>query len=82
MAVIGAVWRGRDVVLWEVRAVWERVVVKRMREVAERGRGAAERTRGAAGQAIEQAMEEMADGGWASWELAEARRELEMAGRE
>ena len=62
-------------VLREVRAVREGVVAERMREVAERGRGAA-------GQAIERATEEMADWGWASWEPAEARRELEMAGHE
>ena len=69
-------------VLWEVRVARERVVAERMWEVVEWEWGAAERTWGAAGQAIEQAMEEMADGGWASWELAEARRELEMAGHE
>ena len=75
MAVIGVVWRGREVVLREVRVVREGVVVERMREVVERGRGAA-------GQAIERVTEEMADRGWASWELAEARRKLEMAGHE
>ena len=69
-------------VLREVRAVREGVVVEQMREVAERGRGAVGQTRGAAGQAIERATEEMADWGWASWEPAEARRELEMAGHE
>ena len=62
-------------VLREVRVVREGVVVERMREVAERGWGAA-------GQAIERVTEEMADRGWASWELAEARRKLEMVGRE
>ena len=69
-------------VLREVRAVREGVVAERMREVAERGRGSVERTRGAAGQAIERATEGMVDWGWASWEPAEARRELEMVGRE
>ena len=82
MAVIGAVQRGREVVLREVHAVREGVVAERMWEVAERGWGAVERMRGAAGQVIERATEEMADQGWASWEPAKARRELEMAGHE
>ena len=82
MAEIGAVRRGRGVVLRQVRAARERVVAERMREVAERERGAAEQTRGEAGQAIERGTEEMADRGWASWELVGARRELETAGRE
>ena len=72
--------RGREVVLWEVRAVREGVVAERMREVAERGWGLVERTRGVAGQVIE--TEGMVDRGWASWEPVEARQELEMAGRE
>ena len=52
-----------------------------MREVAEQERGAAEQTRGEAGQVIERETEEMADQGWASWELVGVRRELETAGR-
>ena len=69
-------------ILREVRVAWEQVVAEQMREVAEREWGVAERTRGVAGQAIKQVTEEMADQGWASWELVEARQELEMAGRE
>ena len=69
-------------VLREVCAVREGVVAERMWEVAEWGQGSVERTWGVAGQVIERAMEGMADRGWASWELAEVRWELEMAGHE
>ena len=69
-------------ILREVRVAWEQVVAEQMREVAEWEWGVAERTWGVAGQAIKQVTEEMADQGWASWELVEARQELETAGRE
>jgi hypothetical protein len=37
---------------------------------------------GAAEQAIEQAMKEMMDRGWVSWEQVEVRQELETVGHE